>query len=139
MCFFGFNKKKIMSRILIVDDNEDVLQVMNIIFTSQKFEVETTTKGEETYKLVNTFHPELIFLDINLGAIDGRDISRHLKRTTETKHISIILFSANVIKSTMLQESLADDFVAKPFDIKEMMIKVNKVIANAEGQKSMIG
>jgi DNA-binding response OmpR family regulator len=122
-----------MNRILIVDDNADVLHVMQLIFSSRNFEVLTTTKGEQTTDLVNTFNPALIFLDINLGSMDGREISRQLKISEETKHIPIILFSANIIRGNMLNESLADDFVAKPFDVNELIIKVNKFISTGGG------
>lgn len=121
-----------MSKILIVDDNPDVLQVMQLIFTSRNYEVATTTKAEETSDLIHTFKPALIFLDINLGAADGRDISRQLKTADETRHIPIILFSANMFKGSMLKDSLADDFVAKPFDVTDLLVKVNNLIGTAD-------
>ena len=121
-----------MARILIVDDNADVLHVMQLLLGSRGFEVEVTTNGEETFNLVNAFQPSLIFLDVHLSGMDGRDISRQLKNTEETKHIPIILFSANVINGTTLDESLADDFVSKPFDIHELLQKINKLV-NMDG------
>ena len=121
-----------MARILIVDDNADVLHVMQLLLGSRGFEVEVTTNGEETFNLVNAFQPSLIFLDVHLSGMDGRDISRQLKNTEETKHIPIILFSANVIKGATLDESLADDFVSKPFDIHELLQKINKLV-NMDG------
>jgi DNA-binding response OmpR family regulator len=125
-----------MGKILIVDDNADVLHVMEIIFTTRNFEVVTTTKGEETFSLADTFKPALIFLDINLGGMDGRDISRQLKGTDGTKHIPIILFSANMINNNTLKESLADEFVAKPFDVADLMVKVNKFIDNEDSEET---
>ncbi|MDB5200177.1 MAG: response regulator [Chitinophagaceae bacterium] len=127
-----------MAKILIVDDNADVLHVMQLLLSSRGFEIAVTTKGEETVNLVNTFQPELIFLDIHLSGLDGRDISRQLKTTEETKHIPVILFSANVIKGAMLEESLADEFIAKPFDIHELLLKVNKLIGSTDNAESMI-
>ena len=127
-----------MARIVIVDDNTDVLQVMKLVLGSRGFEVIATTKGEETFNLVNTFHPALIFLDIHLSGMDGRQISKQLKTTGGTKHIPVILFSANMIKGTTLTESLADDFIAKPFDIHELILKVNKLIGPADTAESMI-
>ena len=121
-----------MARILIVDDNADVLHVMQLLLGSRGFEVEVTSNGEETFNLVNAFQPSLIFLDVHLSGMDGRDISRQLKNTEETKHIPIILFSANVINGTTLDESLADDFVSKPFDIHELLQKINKLV-NMDG------
>ena len=128
-----------MARILIVDDNADVLHVMQLLLGSRGFEVEATTKGEETFNLVNTFQPSLIFLDVHLAGMDGRDISRQLKITGETKHIPIILFSANLINATTLEESLADEFVAKPFDIHDLLLKMDKhMIVSGDGE-SMTG
>lgn len=117
-----------MAKILIVDDNADVLQVMQLLLGSRGYEVQGTTKGEDTYSLINTFVPDLIFLDVHLAGIDGRDISMQLKTDKETKHIPIILFSANVIKGNTLADSLADEFIAKPFDIHDLMLKVHKLI-----------
>lgn len=127
-----------MAKILIVDDNADVLQVMQLLLGSRGYEVQGTIKGEETYSLINTFVPDLIFLDIHLAGIDGRDISRQLKTDDETKHIPIILFSANVIKGTTLADSLADEFIAKPFDIHDLMLKVHKLIGPPGNIETMI-
>lgn len=126
-----------MSKILIVDDNADVLHVMQLLLGSRGFKVEVTTKGEETFNLVKTFQPSLIFLDVHLAGMDGREISRLLKTTDETKFIPIILFSANIIKDSTLADSLADEFVAKPFDIHDLLVKINKHIVTPGNNESM--
>ena len=126
-----------MSKILIVDDNADVLHVMQLLLGSRGFKVEVTTKGEETFNLVKTFQPSLIFLDVHLAGMDGREISRLLKTTDETKFIPIILFSANIIKDSTMADSLADEFVAKPFDIHDLLVKINKHIVSPGNNESM--
>ena len=126
-----------MTKILIVDDNADVLHVMQLLLGSRGFQVEVTTKGEETINLVNEFQPSLIFLDVHLGGIDGRDISRQLKTSEETKNVPIILFSANVLKGTAFDESLADEFIAKPFDIHDLLLKISKHIVTSDNAESM--
>lgn len=126
-----------MSKILIVDDNADVLHVMQLLLGSRGFKVEVTTKGEETFNLVKTFQPSLIFLDVHLAGMDGREISRLLKTTDETKFIPIILFSANIIKDSTMADSLADEFVAKPFDIHDLLVKINKHIVSPGNDESM--
>lgn len=126
-----------MSKILIVDDNADVLHVMQLLLGSRGFKVEVTTKGEETFNLVKTFQPSLIFLDVHLAGMDGREISRLLKTTDETKFIPIILFSANIIKDSTMADSLADEFVAKPFDIHDLLVKINKHIVTPGNNESM--
>lgn len=127
-----------MAKILIVDDNADVLHVLRLLLGSRGFEVMGTTKGEETYCLVDTFRPDLVFLDVHLAGMDGRDISKKLKTDEERKHIPIILFSANIIKGNTLADSLADEFIAKPFDIHELILKVNKLISASGFTETMI-
>lgn len=127
-----------MSKILIVDDNNDVLQVMQLLLGTRGYDVTVTTKGEETFELVESVRPDLIFLDIHLSGLDGRDISRQLKTTQETKHIPVILFSANIIKSTTLEESMANDFIAKPFDIHELLLKVTKLTGGIDTPEALI-
>ena len=127
-----------MAKILIVDDNPDVLQVMQLLLGSRGFEVDVTTKGEETFTKTEIFSPNLIFLDVHLAGMDGREISKQLKTTQETKHIPVILFSANIIHGNSLSESLADDFIAKPFDIHDLVLKVNKLINTSGSTESMI-
>lgn len=127
-----------MAKILIVDDNPDVLQVMQLLLGSRGFEVDVTTKGEETFSKTENFHPSLIFLDVHLSGMDGREISKQLKTTQETKHIPVILFSANTIHGNSFSESLADDFIAKPFDIHDLVLKVNKLINTSDTTESMI-
>ena len=127
-----------MSKILIVDDNPDILQLMQLLLCARGFQVAVTLKGEETIDLVNSFQPSLIFLDIHLSGMDGRDISRQLKTAEETKYIPVILFSANIIKGSTLAESLADEFIAKPFDIHELLKKVYKFISISGDTETMI-
>jgi len=126
-----------MNRILIVDDNSDILQVMQILLASRGFEVEVTTKGDETFEKIDSFQPNLILLDIHLSGIDGRDICRTIKTSDEFKDIPVILFSSNRIKGTKLAETLADEFVAKPFDIHELISKINHFIGVNDDGASM--
>jgi CheY-like chemotaxis protein len=126
-----------MDKILIVDDNPDILHVMQLLLGSRGFEVISTTKGEETIELVNNLQPQLVFIDIHLSGIDGRDVSRMLKTNEATKHLPVILFSANIIKGTTLEDSLADDFIAKPFDIHDLMQKVNKLLDRGGSSETM--
>jgi PleD family two-component response regulator len=81
-----------MSRILVVDDDLDILVVMEILLTMKGFEVEVTAKWENTFEKVETFKPELILLDVLISGNDGRTICKQLKAQDETKDIPIIMF-----------------------------------------------
>lgn len=126
-----------MAKILIVDDNAEILQLMQLILSSRGYQVQITTEGEETFPLIQSFQPDLIFMDILLSGMDGREICNKIKTDEATKHISVILFSANVVRGAALAESLADDFLAKPFDIHDLVKKVKKLAGYPDKASSM--
>jgi DNA-binding response OmpR family regulator len=114
-----------MSRILIVDDDIDILSVMEMLLTMKGFEVEVTQKGENTFPKIETFKPDLILLDVLISGHDGRTICKKLKSNDDTKHIPVIMFSAHPAAATIITEYGADDFIAKPFDVNNLLQKVN--------------
>jgi len=114
-----------MKRILVVDDNTDILQIVKIILENNGFEVVVTPNGEETLLKTETFHPQLILMDVFLSSgIDGREICKTLKANSETKDIPVILFSAQVKMEDGFKSWGADDFIAKPFEVKELINKI---------------
>lgn len=114
-------------RILIADDNQAILEVMELVLTEGGYEVTTTTDGKKVHKLAET-QPDLILLDIWMSGSDGRDICMKLKHDQKTQNIPIILVSA--IKDTEEKAELAgaDDFLEKPFEIKDLLEKVAKYL-----------
>lgn len=114
-----------MSRILVVDDDTDILSVMEILLTMKGFEVEVTAKGENTFPKITTFQPDLILLDVLISGHDGRAICKQLKSDDATKHIPVIMFSAHPGAAATIADYGADDFIAKPFDVNNLIQKVN--------------
>ncbi len=114
-----------MQKILVVDDDRDILYVMRLLLTKNGFHVDITSKGEDTIRKAKEIHPDLIILDVRLGGIDGRDICRKLKSGTETRDIPIIMFSANTNRKEVMSKCNADDFVGKPFEINNMIERIN--------------
>src|SRR5437762_1613752 len=114
-----------MKRILVVDDNTDILHIVKIILENYGFEVVVTPNGEETLLKTDTFHPQLILMDVFLSSgVDGREICKVLKSKSETKDIPVILFSAQVKMEDGFKSWGADDFIAKPFEVKELIGKI---------------
>ncbi|MDQ6755556.1 MAG: response regulator [Bacteroidota bacterium] len=113
-----------MKKILVVDDDQSILDAMEIALGLEGYEVETTTKGEETFSKISTFHPDLIFMDVYLSGMDGREITKQLKANDETKNIPVIIFSANKSMKNVFKESGASDFIGKPFNMDELYAKV---------------
>ena len=113
-----------MYRILVVDDDQSILDSMEIALTLQDYAVETTTRGEETFSKIESFKPDLIFMDVYLSGMDGREICRQIKENDETKHIPVIIFSANKSMKEVFEDSGANDFIGKPFNMDELYEKV---------------
>ncbi len=111
-------------KILVVDDEPDILEFLQEILEDEGFAVTTTDKGEYAENLHNGGLPQLILLDMLLSGKDGREIARHLKKHDETKHIPVIMFSAHPSAEEAARLAGADDFLAKPFEIDELLAKI---------------
>lgn len=118
-----------MSRILVVDDDLDILVVMEILLTMKGFSVEVTAKWESTFEKVDSFQPDLILLDVLISGNDGRTICKQLKSQEGTKNIPIIMFSAHPSAAATMADYGANDFIAKPFDVNDLLAKVNKQLS----------
>ena len=111
-------------KILVVDDEPDILEFLQIIFEEEGFVVATTEKGEYLEKLNNGGLPDIILLDMLLSGKDGREIVKSLKSREKTKHIPVIMFSAHPGAGQTALAAGADDFVEKPFDIDVLLQKI---------------
>ena len=114
-----------MPRILVIDDDVDILAVMEILLSMKGFNVEVTAKGENTFPKIESFKPDLILLDVLISGYDGRVICKQLKSNEETKSIPVIMFSAHPGAATTIADYGADDFIAKPFNVSNLIDKVN--------------
>ncbi len=123
MAIASYEKFK-MARILVVDDDIDILSVMEILLTMKGFEVEVTAKGENTFPKIETFNPDLIILDVLISGHDGRTICKQLKTNEATKNIPVIMFSAHPGAAATIADYGADDFISKPFDVNDLIRKV---------------
>jgi len=119
-----------MKKILVVDDNNDILELIVMIFELEGFEVLGLKNGLETEAVVATYQPDVILLDVLLGNVDGRYLCHRVKSDSKTAHIPVIMISASHAAKS-LQEGYChpDDFVSKPFDIDDLTSRVKKVLA----------
>ena len=111
-------------RLLVVDDEPDILEFLQIILEEEGYEVVTSDKGEYLEHLHNGELPHLILVDVLLSGKDGREIVKYLKRNPETKHIPIMMFSAHPSAEETARQAGADDFLAKPFQIEVLLAKI---------------
>jgi len=110
-----------MNKVLVVDDDKEILSLVEVILGMHNFEVETVSNWEKIDNCIIRFKPDLILLDISLGGADGRDICRKLKQTKETEDLPVILFSANTSMENDIQACHAQDFIAKPFELTHLV------------------
>ncbi len=124
------------ARLLIVEDDIDISNMLRIFFTNQNFEVDTALRGSEALEKTRHTLPHLIVLDIMLPDIDGFEVCRILRTNTRTSHVPIIFLTQKDERSDKLQglELGADDYITKPFDIEELKLRVQRAIERAEQQ-----
>jgi len=115
----------IKKKVLIADDNPEILEIVKIILEDEGFEVEVTLNGKDLLKLKEDF-PDIILLDIRMSGIDGNTIAKFLKNQESSRNIPIIMISANRDTQATAAESGADDFLCKPFELEELISKVRK-------------
>ncbi len=115
-------------KILVVDDDPDILDALQFLLEFAGYDVKTSEKGEyvENLRDTNGGFPDLIILDVLLSGKDGRLICQKLKSQHETKHIPIIMISAHPNAKQSVAAVGADDFMAKPFDADELLAMVVK-------------
>jgi DNA-binding response OmpR family regulator len=119
-----------MPRILIVDDDRDLLEVVSSLLARKGFEVESNINWDEANKKIEEFQPQVILLDVFLSGIDGLEICKKLKEDPMTSHIPIIIFSGYPrVAETVMYEYGADDFITKPFEVEEMIEKIHNVLS----------
>lgn len=121
-------------RILVVEDDFDISNMLRIYFTAQGYEVQVAPRGGEALSLTRKQLPSLIILDIMLPDMNGYDVCRELRTTTRTRYIPIIFLTQKDERSDKIAglELGADDYVTKPFDIEELKLRVQNAIASAE-------
>jgi DNA-binding response OmpR family regulator len=124
------------ARLLIVEDDTDISNMLKIFFTGYQYEVDTALRGGDALEKTRQNLPHLIVLDIMLPDVDGFEVCRILRTNTRTSHVPIIFLTQKDERSDKLQglELGADDYITKPFDIEELKLRVQRAIARAEQQ-----
>src|SRR5829696_7825361 len=118
-----------MSRILVIDDDLDILVVMEILLNMKGFEIDVTSKWENTFDKIESFKPDLILLDVLISGNDGRVLCKQLKSDPHKKEIPVIMFSAHPSAAATIKEYGANDFIAKPFDVNDLLAKISKQLS----------
>jgi DNA-binding response OmpR family regulator len=124
------------ARLLIVEDDSDIANMLRIYFTGLQYEVDIAPRGGDALEKARQNLPHLIILDIMLPDIDGFEVCRILRTNIRSSHVPIIFLTQKDERSDKLQglELGADDYITKPFDIEELKLRVQRAITRAEQQ-----
>jgi two-component system phosphate regulon response regulator PhoB len=117
-------------KILVVDDEPDVIELIEFNLKAAGFDVLTATEGEEALKKARLNLPKLILLDLMLPEVDGLEVCKSLRRDPNTSAIPIIMLTAKAaeIDRVLGLELGADDYVTKPFSPRELVLRVKNIL-----------
>jgi len=123
-------QEKRIYRILVVDDEPDVVSLLTLMLKSQGYDVIAATDGQSGLEKARTETPDLILLDIMLPRLDGYKVARMLKYDEKYSHIPIIMLTAKVQEKDreMGMETGADEYMTKPFDTGTLLAKVKAIL-----------
>lgn len=121
-------------KILIVDDDTNIAELISLYLTKECFETRMVEDGEEAIKAFEEFQPNLILLDLMLPGIDGYEVCRTVRKTSS---VPIIMLSAKgeIFDKVLGLELGADDYMIKPFDSKELVARVKAVLRRFQPAK----
>jgi diguanylate cyclase (GGDEF)-like protein len=122
------------ARLLVVEDDIDIGNMLKIYFSGMDFDVDVAVRGADALEKTKQVLPHLIVLDIMLPDIDGYEVCRNLRTSMRTSHIPVIFLTQKDERSDKLQglELGADDYITKPFDIEELKLRVQGAIRRSE-------
>jgi two-component system alkaline phosphatase synthesis response regulator PhoP len=117
-------------KVLVVDDEEDILELLDYNLSKEGFRVLRVTSGEKALELARTERPDLIVLDLMLPGLDGLEVCKHLKSERETADIPIVMLTAKGEEADIVLglEMGAEDYVTKPFSPRVLAARVRAVL-----------
>lgn len=119
-----------VKKILVVDDDEDIREIIMLILEGEGYAVSGLDNGQSVLNTVHELKPDVLLLDVQLGDSDGRDICKALKSQAETEDLPVIIISATHGWHTAHEKNCrANDYVNKPFDIDDLVSHVKRFAA----------
>src|SRR5438128_9385218 len=123
------------SRVLVVDDEPQITRVLRTVLTSQGYQVRTAAEGESALSNFAEWHPELVITDLFMPHMDGLELCKRIRALST---VPIIVLSVKGEERTKVEalDSVADDYVTKPFGIDELLARVRAALRRATGTAS---
>lgn len=127
-------------KIFVVDDEKDIQDIIRMNLSSQNLDITTFSSAEDAYRELGKTRPDLMLLDVMMDGMDGFELCKKLKASQEYRDIPIIFLSAKTeeLDKVLGLELGADDYVAKPFSMKELTSRVKAVLRRSDIRASQI-
>lgn len=122
-------------KILVIDDQEDLLELTRRVLQSRGYEVSTLNDAEIAMETIKKESPDLVLLDMIMPAKDGAQICQEMKSDTSTHHIPILLTTGQMLDQSEYSEGelkQADDYLMKPFEIDDLLLKIRNLLTKLE-------
>ena len=123
-------------RILILDDNRDILDVVTAALSYERYDVFDIWLGSQLFNSLRDFKPDLVLLDHRLSDANGGDLCRQLKAMPQYAHIPVIIFSAYINPGEALPAN-CDGYLYKPFDLDQLFAVVRKLLPASKTEVSV--
>jgi len=124
------------TRIHILEDDQEIRNVIEILLKEEGFELQLSSSFSELKKNIQDAMPDLFLLDVMLPDGNGAEICKDLKTDIFTKHIPIIVMSAQNNSEEKAIDAFADDYISKPFDINDVLDRIKKQVKRSEEIKA---
>lgn len=124
------------TKILVVDDEKDIVDLITYNLEKEGFAVAGAYDGEASLRLLKTFKPDLVILDLMLPGIHGLDICRLIRKNRETESLPVIMLTARSEEMDRIVglEIGADDYISKPFSVRELIARIRALLRRLERQ-----
>ena len=123
-------------KILIVDDEKDIVDLISYNLEKEGFATVKAYDGENALKLVKAKRPDMVLLDLMLPGVRGLEVCKFIRKNPETEALPIIMLTAkgDQLDKILGLEMGADDYVTKPFNVRELIARIHAVMRRAEGR-----
>lgn len=121
-------------RILIVDDEPDIRDILKITLAEEDYEVVEAGDGQDGLKKVQSENPDLVILDYKMPLLDGREVCKRLKKDILLRHLPVIMLTGkgDLMDKVEGIEAGADDYIVKPFEPQELLARIKMIIRRTE-------
>ncbi len=139
ICYTNLSDTKMSYRILLVDDEPDILEFVGYNLTREGFEVKTASNGKEAIEVAQTFLPHLVLLDVMMPEMDGMETCRLMRELPALSRTIIVFLSARGEDESQIQgfDLGADDYITKPIHPKLLVSRLKAILKRFEGNEEV--